>query len=194
MLFDARNERPDQRGLRLVASIGFVASTGFPERTPRSEGITTGDSIESCLQTSSPGTNAPIRGDYDSSPVVSTVSRFEHPERTPRSEGITTFSASTCARSSSRPERTPRSEGITTSWVREYRSMSPLPGTNAPIRGDYDRDSRTRSPTWRIPGTNAPIRGDYDKLATVRLTSPVFDPERTPRSEGITTSSPYHNT
>ena len=36
----------------------------FPERTPRSEGITT-RSVLSSMYTVPPGTNAPIRGDYD---------------------------------------------------------------------------------------------------------------------------------
>ena len=87
----ARNERPDQRGLRPICAKKDLLSVLWP------------------------GTNAPIRGDYDLNIIHCSIAKM-NPERTPRSEGITTsFNFSISFNKSSRNER-PDQRGLRRFW------------------------------------------------------------------------------
>ena len=108
---NTRNERPDQRGLRHILTFNPNLFSPFPERTPRSEGITT-----------APGAPDPT---HELSP-----------ERTLRSEGITTDEVYHGHVSQKYPERTHRSEGIEDLRAKPLGKKAPKVGMKVLIKED----------------------------------------------------------
>ena len=143
-----RNERPDQRGLRLLtAEFANIYSVTRNER-PDQRGLRQRDGPVQRLS-HQPGTNAPIRGDYD---LISlwpnvpngTTARNERPDQ----RGLRPVAVGCVfGQEHARNER-PDQRGL---------RLAPTPAANRARR----------------PGTNAPIRGDYD-LVTPNIES-VYD-------------------